>query len=286
MLAKKDYYAFVIVVASFFIVSCASTPKLNTLAYLDNSSYKVFNEPEDDYYIYMRFYNPSYKNKLSAGSILQKGISLVETKPVAMSHVAIGFDLSDEFYGLTAYAHPNLSLEECSNVKSNRYMKTCDPKKSMQTLYAMKVSEEEWKRTKKFVKNCVDKKNVRYEAQQNFDIAGELIFYGKQRETKEYKSRKKKVVPAFDKEKENPFVCSNFTAWVLYNCVDSVKAYLDENYPNLYLIPPSDLASIPGLEMVFSSTWDSYLDGIEKIKNDRQKKHVIASQGDYQLRMF
>ena len=296
MSAKKIVFYSIFIIFSFFVISCATTSqkaKLNTLAYLENSPYKVFSEPEEkDYYLYVRFYNPSYKNKLSAGSLLQKGINIVETKPVSISHVAIGFNLNDKFYGLTAYSKPNLALEECSNVKSNRYMKSCDPKKSMQTLYAYKVTKEEWDKARAFVMNCIDKKLVRYEVNQNFDIAAREIgnfFGGNHKKEKNAKGKKPrageneskpvrmvKVLPKFEMDKENPFVCSNFTAWVLYNSVDSIKEYFDANYENLYMIAPSELTTIPGFELVFSSTWDTYMAGIEKIKSDKQRKEVLA----------
>lgn len=176
---KKLVFALFVAFALVFVSSCASSPKpvkLNTKESLEGEDFRIFSVPDENAdYIYLRIYNPYYWRKLSGGSIIQAGINLVEIKPIMTSHVALGFELDDEFYGLTAYARPNLSVEECSNTKSNRYMRQCDPKKSLQTVLAMKVSPEEKEAARKTVLYCSENNLVRYDTAQNFRIASREI---------------------------------------------------------------------------------------------------------------
>lgn len=346
---KRLLFASLVAFVLVFVPSCASSPKpvkLNTKESLEGEDFRIFSVPDESSdYIYLRIYNPYYWRKLSGGSIIQAGINLVEIKPIMTSHVAIGFELDDEFYGLTAYARPNLSVEECSNIKSNRYMKQCDPKKSLQTVLAIKVSPEEKEAARKTVLFCSENNLVRYDTAQNFRIAsreinkkvflkeeysGGLSYFselqdgseqdlilnsesGNKPENKlatesenkseskvepalesEKKSgpeleigselepeselesesglaeRTKILLPEFDENGKNPFVCSNFAAWVIYMNVPKTQSYFDTNFSDILLVGPSDVASIPGFFPVFTSTWSSYERAVEEIKEEQE----------------
>lgn len=332
---KRLLFASLVAFALVFVSSCASSPKpvkLNTKESLEGEDFRIFSVPDESSdYIYLRIYNPYYWRKLSGGSIIQAGINLVEIKPIMTSHVAIGFELDDEFYGLTAYARPNLSVEECSNIKSNRYMKQCDPKKSLQTVLAIKVSPEEKEAARKTVLFCSENNLVRYDTAQNFRIASreinkkvflkeeysdglsyfselqngfeqDLILNSESGNKPENKSeskvepalesekksgpeleigsglepesglaeRTKILLPEFDENGKNPFVCSNFAAWVIYMNVPKTQSYFDTNFSDILLVGPSDVASIPGFFPVFTSTWSSYERAVEEIKEEQE----------------
>lgn len=340
---KRLLFASLIVFALVFVSSCASSPKpvkLNTKESLEGEDFRIFSVPDENSdYIYLRIYNPYYWRKLSGGSIIQAGINLVEIKPIMTSHVAIGFGLDDEFYGLTAYARPNLSVEECSNIKSNRYMKQCDPKKSLQTVLAIKVSPEEKAAARKTVLFCAENNLVKYDTAQNFRIASreinkkvflkeeysdglsyfselqngseEDLILNSESENKpenklvtesekksesevepalesekksgfeldiesglepesELAERTKILLPEFDENGKNPFVCSNFAAWVIYMNVPKTQSYFDSNFSDILLVGPSDVASIPGFFPVFTSTWSSYERAVEEIKEEQE----------------
>lgn len=326
---KRLLFASFVAFALVFVSSCASSPKpvkLNTKESLEGEDFRIFSVPDENSdYIYLRIYNPYCWRKLSGGSIIQAGINLVEIKPIMTSHVAIGFGLDDEFYGLTAYARPNLSVEECSNIKSNRYMKQCDPKKSLQTVLAIKVSPEEKEAARKTVLFCSENNLVRYDTAQNFRIASreinkkvflkeeysdglsyfselqngyeqDLIVDSESENRPELEpalesekksglemeiesglepesgleERTKILLPEFDENGKNPFVCSNFAAWVIYMNVPKTQSYFDSNFSDILLVGPSDVASIPGFFPVFTSTWSSYERAVEEIKEEQE----------------
>lgn len=289
----KDFKLFFMafIFSSALFPSCASTSgqtKLNTLKSLDGKDYKIYSLPDkNSTYIYLRSYNPSYKRKLSSSSLLKQGINIVETKPMIANHIAIGFDLNDEFYGVTFFAHPNLSLEECSNTKSNAYMRSCKKKTSVQTVFALEVSKEEREAVKNMVINCSEKNLIHYGISQNFKVAKKGInakFFGtdeKNAKTPEYSNysendfednelelekNQKTKLPKFRENKKNNFVCSNFAAYVLYQNVPKTRQYFDENFEDILLVGPSDVASVPGFFPVFTSTWISYDKAIKEIK--------------------
>lgn len=57
--------------------------------------------PKENYkYIFIRLYDPVYTANLPA-ELLKKGQYITNTTKIPAAHAAIGFDLSDNFYGLT-----------------------------------------------------------------------------------------------------------------------------------------------------------------------------------------
>ncbi len=282
-----------VILSVLFAVSCASSPRnerLNSMESLHDAEYRIFSIPdEDEDYIYLRIYNPSYRRRFSGGSLLQSGINIVEVRPMITSHVALGFDLNDEFYGLTAYSRPNLAMEECGNTSSNLYMKTCDSKKSLQTLLAMKVTREEKESMRSLVMHCMEEELVVYDTFQNFKVASkkinDAIHHRPKAEEHTVEARADFIdfstvsfeeevqtikVMDFFEDRKNPFVCSNFAAWVLYRTVPETRRFFNENFTDLMLVGPSDVASVPGFEPVFTSTWASYRKAIRKIKEERR----------------
>lgn len=284
---------------SFFLIGCASTPKqpkLNTLKSLEGENYKIYSIPDkDENYIYLRSYNPFYKRRLSGGRILQTGINIIETKPIIINHVALGVELNDEFYGLTSYARPNFSLEECTNTKSNAYMRMCYKRKSIQTVFAMKVSAEEKEAVRKIILDCAENDLIHYDVSQNFVFAKRGIdakFFGgsvkssepeevyiskskndfeESEKNLEKSGRKKIALPEFHEDKKNNFVCSNFAAYVIYTNVPETQEYFDENFSDILLVGPSDIASVPGFFPVFTSTWAAYDDALEEIQKEQKQ---------------
>ena len=66
----------------------------------------IENNKDKKYYVFIRLYDCVYKNKLSPGAILDKGIKLVSTEIESLNlkynHASINYNLNDMFYGLTA----------------------------------------------------------------------------------------------------------------------------------------------------------------------------------------
>ncbi|MBQ9630525.1 MAG: hypothetical protein IJR49_02940, partial [Treponema sp.] len=72
----------------------------------------------------------------------------------------------------------------------------------------------------------------------------------------------KKNIPLINekikKSKKKRFVCSNFIAYILYNSVENVKNFFDKNGIDFRYLTVTDIASIPGMTALFSSSWESF----------------------------
>ena len=229
----------------------------------------VFPDYEGDYkYIFLRLYNPAYKSPLYVANLLKGGLSITKTEDVPdLSHASINFSLDDNYYGLTLGGEYQLAEEECTLPQNNKYMKNCDPEKSEQITYALKVSEEEYLKTKEFVEHYAKSTDIKYASSINFKLA---IFYIKQKffTPKEHKhfgtiiyprNAKNEKVDIEDEENlPNNFVCSTFLGYVLYNNVESVSNYFDENNIKYEYLNVTDISLIPGMTPLFYSNWDNY----------------------------
>ena len=224
-------------------------------------------------YIFFRLFNPAYKNPLYIANVLKGGISITKTEDVPdLSHASINFSLDDNYYGLTLGGEYQLVEEECALPQNNKYMKNCDPEKSEQITYALKVTEEEYNKTKEFVERYAQSTDIKYASSLNFKIA---LFSIKKKffTPKEHQqfgtiiypdgATNKKVDLDKDEEIQNDFVCSTFVGYVLYNHVESVSNFFDENNIKYEYLNVSDIALIPGIVPLFYSNWDTYNEAAE-----------------------
>ena len=231
----------------------------------------VFPEIEGNYkYIFFRLYNPAYKNPLYIANVLKGGISITRTENVPdVSHASINFSLDDNYFGLKLGGEFPLEVEECTIPDNNEYMKKCDTEKSEQITYALKVTEEEYEKTKAFVEHYVNSDNVKYNTALNFKIAlfsiKRKFFTPKQNQ--QFGSLiypedvyNQKVNLDDDADTPNLFVCSTFVGYVLYNNVESVSKFFDENNIKYEYLNVSDISMIPGITPIFYSNWDNYLE--------------------------
>ena len=224
---------------------------------------------ENSKYIFFRLYNPIYINPLYIANILKGGIGSTRVGNVPeVSHASINFDLEDDFYGLSLGEEHELKIEECLNTKDNAYMIHCNPDKSEQVTYALKVSQEEYDNAKEFVERYAASTDIKYASGYNFNIALFSIkrkFFTSKEKKKfgNLKYPKNKKTNKFDpsgEKIENNFVCSTFVAYTLYNNVESVQKYFDEHNIKYDYVNVADISEIPGVTPLFYSNWSSYLD--------------------------
>ena len=220
-------------------------------------------------YIFFRLYNPIYRNPLYIANILKGGIGSTRIGNVPeVSHASINFDLEDDFYGLSLGEEHELKIEECLNPEGNAYMIHCNPDKSEQVTYALKVSQEEFDNAKEFVERYAASTDIKYASMYNFNIAFFSIkrkfFTSKERKKfgnlKYPKSKKTNLVDPTGEKVENNFVCSTFVAYTLYNNVESVREYFDEHKIKYDYVNVADVSEIPGVEPLFYSKWTNYLE--------------------------
>ncbi len=268
----------------FFFIGCKTTQTITRNYVQHDKEFDSTEEPQIPYvisndvhfeeiedpnykYIFIRLYNPSYSNPLYIANILQGGLNLTKTEDVPnLSHSAINFSLDDNFLGLTFGGKYQLAEENCHSPLDNKYMKHCDPAKSEQITYALKVSEKEFEDTKVFINKYASSTKLKYASMQNVKIG--IWFIGKRYFTsKKYrkfgtakypKSAKNKIVDINSDDLDYNFVCSTFLAYVLYNTVDSVRQFFDENNIKYEYMNVTDLTFIPGLTPLFYSSWDTY----------------------------
>ena len=234
-----------------------------------------FPELECNYkYIFLRLYNPAYSNPLYIANLLKNGLKITKTEDVPdLSHASINFTLDDNFYGLTLGGEYQFAEEECIIPQNNKYMKHCDPEKSEQITYALKVSEEEYERTKNFVEYYKNSTDVNYASSLNFKLA---IFSLKKKffTPKDHKqfgsinypngAENQKVNIEDESNLPNNFVCSTFLGYVLYNNVDSVTEFFDENNIKYEYMNVTDISLIPGMTPLFYSTWSNYTEAAKE----------------------
>ena len=277
-ISKNKFSLILILLAAISFQSCKTTKTLakDTLepGAPDDAPFilahdVVFPESEGNYkYIFFRLYNPAYKNPLYIANVLKNGLGITKTENVPdLSHASINFTLDDNYYGLTLGGEHQLAEEECAVPQNNKYMKNCDPTKSEQITYALKVSEEEYQKTKEFVTKYVESTDINYASTLNIKIAlfsiKRKFFTPKNHQqfgTVIYPSdaNNKKVDLDNDDEILNNFVCSTFVGYVLYNNVDSVTEFFDDNNIKYEYLNVTDISLIPGMVPLFYSNWDTY----------------------------
>ncbi|MBP3708856.1 MAG: hypothetical protein J6I73_00385 [Treponema sp.] len=276
--AKKLYLFLLITIGTFIVGSCMST-RIDEI--VDEEFFVQINANDNFFidgetYIFLRLYNPKYKNALSPGNILRAGIKLTEVNSFTASHLAIGFDLNDNFYGVTAMGRPQLKVEHLSNRKGNEFLEACNPKKSQQITCAIKVTAEEYEKAKRFL---IKNRYVQYDVNNNFKIARYAIkrsFFTKKEKQdfiNFYRSDKDiEAINAMENQRaQKKFICSGFIAYILYNSIQSVHDFFTDNRIDYRYITVTDILSIPGVELLFSSYWDDYMQAAGKFVMQHEK---------------
>ncbi|MCR4952493.1 MAG: hypothetical protein K6A43_00325 [Treponema sp.] len=252
---------------SFIVfMACASTSKeKHNLSdnIVSNSFFEAPQTDENDCYIFLRLYDPVYKNPLYIANLLKTGITLTEVNSFSASHVAMSFHLDDCFLGLTSLTNPQLNFEICSKETSNEYMIQCDKQKSTAYIYSIKVTPEEREKAIAIIQNNMD---VQYDSALNFVMADKSVKRSLKRTPEEKKleeffrtGKDIEELNSIENQNENKkFVCSGFAGYVLYNSVQSVRDFFNENTLDYHYLPVTDFGSIPGVERLFECSWAEY----------------------------
>ena len=215
---------------------------------------------EDEKYIFLRFHIPSYNNPLCIENTLKNLIQFVDINPTKYSHVSIGFDLNDNFLGLTTAGKRDLKIEQCTNIYTNAYMYKCNPEKSIQTTYAIKVNDYEYNRAKGIAQYFYNEE-IDYSIGKNISIGffelKRKFFTTKKNRDLNHVFLKTKYVE--ENEIQEDFMCSSFVSYVLINSVEIIRLFFEQRNLNYNLIMPSDLVCIPDIKKLFSSTWNDYI---------------------------
>lgn len=269
---KKSNFLLFLCIVSFlglFFWSCSSTPKLDangnpipTYVIEDELNFKEVEKPYK--YIFLRLYDLDYLNPLYIANILKFGINCTEITELNASHIAINFSLNDDFYALTSGGVFQIAKESCVDPKANKFMKKTDGIKSDQYTYAIRVSEEEYYKTKKFVELYASNPEIKYKASINFKIAA-LAMRRKFFTTKEgqlFGNFKYPVSPSVDlfdtNFEQRDFVCSTFVAYALMKNISYIDQWFRDHDINFRYTTVTDITQIPGVVRLFSSKFYEY----------------------------
>ena len=80
-------------------------------------------------------------------------------------------------------------------------------------------------------------------------------------------------------EKMNKFVCSTFISHVLFSSVDSIRNYMNENLIDPNYVMPTDIVTMPGMQKLFTSTWDEFNNGAKNFVSENPKfsKYLVKN---------
>lgn len=257
---------------SFFFWGCKTLSTFDSSDFTPEAPYHIEEEisfpemEEPTKYVFLRLYNPDYNNPFYIANLLQGGINLVEVTDLNLSHSAVNFSLSDDFYGLTSGGYYQLAQESCLNPEENKYMKHASAITSEQITLALKVPESEYYQLQKDVIEYSQSHKVKYRASKTFSNAffalkrrlftkKENRQFGKMKYPKSSIQNKKFEDPEYV---ENNFICSTFIGYILSKDITSIKNYFEENKINYRLLTVTDLFYLPDLQVLFYSTWQNY----------------------------
>ena len=236
-------------------------------------------------FLFVRTYDPHYNNPLCIENILKGLINLVEVNDTVASHVALGFSLEDDFWGLTIKKgegiNQNLTPEHCTDSSNNPYMQKCDMEKSWQTTYALTVTKDEFDTARKITERYANDPEMRYTVGANLKIAG---FELKRRffTPKEKRSIKtlepQESPPSNHDEKE--FQCASFVTYILINSVENVRKFFEDRGLDYKQMTPSDITQIPGIQELFSSTWVDYNKAAEQFMEEKADRYIERALGN------
>lgn len=261
------------IINSLIIFSCATT-SVEEVAELEPKEFtydKSKNKIEGDKtYLYIRIYDPEYKNAFSAENFLKKLIGIVEVNEDKGFHCSIGFSLEDKFVGITSSKgdgiNENINIEQCTDTSTNEYMASCDPKKSLQTTYGIEVSQKEFDDALALVNSYMNSEDADYSVGMNFLIAGKEFKrkFFTPKENQNIKNMKVKEGSFSDEERENKFICSSFVGYILQSTVGAFREFFEERQIDYNYLMPTDLVELPKVKKLFTSNWDDYEIAAEK----------------------
>lgn len=261
---KLQFFLFLLFLFSLW--SCKTTNALSRENFTPEEPYHLeenisFVDVEEPYkYIFLRIYNPIYKNPFYYANILRTLIGLTEVTDYTASHASIGFSLDDNFYGLSGSGDGRLKIEHCTNISDNVYMKNCNPDKSDEITLAIKVRESEYFNIKKYVESCLENPNFKYDVGINFSIANIAInrkFFAK-KENKQFGTVKYPKKRYKNDKPEERFVCCTFIAYALINYIPEFNTWFEENNVDYHLLTVTDLLFLPYTVPLFYSSWNDY----------------------------
>ena len=245
-------------------------------------------------FLFVRTYDPHYNNPICIENILKGLINLAEVNDTVASHVALGFSLEDDFWGLTINEgdgiNRNLTPEHCTDTSNNPYMRKCDMEKSWQTTYALTVTKDEFDTARKITERYVNDPEMRYTVGANLKIAGfELkrrFFTPKEKRNIKTLEPQESPPPNHD---EKEFQCASFVTYILINSVENVRKFFEDRGVDYKQKTPSDITQIPGVMELFSSTWTDYHNASEQFiaeKADIYIERALKQQVDFTIEDF
>lgn len=273
---------------SLFMFSCQTAQNIpvvpqepTTITYNEDKNVVI----DGKTFLFVRTYNPHYNNPFCIENILKGLINLVEVNDMVASHVALGFSLEDDFWGLTINkgdgVNQNLTPERCTAPSNNPYMQKCNIEESWQTTYALTVTKDEFDKALRMMEKYANDPYMRYTAGANLKISGfELkrrFLTAKEKRNINTLENPGKAPPLNHDEKE--FQCASFVAYILINSVENVRNFFEDRGLDYKQMTPSDITQIPGVQELFSSTWADYNKAAERFVEEKADIYIERALG-------
>ena len=256
-----------------FALLCITSSRINRKG-VTSTLYEIqdelhFEEIAPPYkYIFIRLYDAEYASSLNPTNILKFGITATEVSDMRVSHASMNFSLDDDFYALSAGGKYQLGRESCMDVSSNKFMKKCNPETSDQITFAIRVTQEEYYKTKKFVEEYAESPEIKYDLIQNIRMA-KFATKRKFFTEKDEQAFGNVTYPNFDELeeeyedkdpdfRETKFVCSTFVAYVLMHNIPRIGEWFHDKEIDFRYVGVSDLGNVPGVVQLFSSKFYEY----------------------------
>ena len=220
-------------------------------------------QKEDEYFVFIRLYKAEYKDPTNICHVIDKTITAANDSAIDnmfYNHVAMNYKLTDDYMGLTLSGETSLKYEKCTKTDDNKYMAGCDDKKSIYSVYSIKVKKNEYQRIIKLLNNHEEIKKFKYSVLSLVKLLGGIIEAKKREVSVENINLPFKIF-----NDENGFCCSTMVAYILEKCAPSVSNKVKLKVSDYSKITPSGLTKVlPDCNILFGGKWANYNKDLEK----------------------
>ena len=243
-----------------------------------NDSLPYDSEFEDGKFIFLRFYHVTYGKGFRVGNLWRSMLGVMGDAPDGnyYSHVAINFDLTDDFVGSTMRGKNTIKHESAMDLKSNVFLKTVDASRSSCAVAAIPCTKVEWESCKKLIEYAsAAEERFRYNLSAAFFMP--IIYKQNSKKIEKAVEREKgsseKDTPVsvpLDKEPSEYFkdtksyICTGFIMKVLSTSIARIGCVIEKSGVNINGFLPGDFFGIDGFQKLFTCRLEYYNEAVEE----------------------
>ncbi|MBD5443841.1 MAG: hypothetical protein HDR34_10660 [Treponema sp.] len=238
-----------------------------------NDSLPYSSEFENGKFIFLRFYHITYGKNFRIGNLWRSMLGIMGNAPDGnyYSHVAINFNLTDNFIGSTMKGKNTIKREKVTDLKSNVFLKTVDASRSSCTVVAIPCTEVEWENCKALIEYA-QKEDERFAY--NLSSAFFMPIIYKQNMTKmkktDFSGEDALVSMPLEKEPSEYFkdkrsyICTGFIMKVLSSSIAKIGYEVETSGVNINGFLPGDFFYMDGFQKLFTCRFEYYNEAVEE----------------------